>query len=152
MGLLAVFNNPVLVASLIAWAIAQTGKLPFEYARTRRWNWSLLLRAGGMPSSHSASVTAVAHGIGLTEGFDSPLFALAMIFAIVVVYDAAGIRRQAGRHAEIINAIVRDTMEGHPLRRQRRLRVVLGHSPVEALVGMLLGLGVAQIVVSAWGS
>lgn len=150
MPVLAVFSNAVLVASLIAWAIAQMGKLPIEYVRTRRWNWSLLLRAGGMPSSHSASVTAVAHGIGLTAGFDSPLFALALIFAIVVVYDATGIRRQAGRHAEIINAIVRDTMEGHPLRRQSRLRVVLGHSPLEALVGMLLGLGVAQLVVSMW--
>jgi acid phosphatase family membrane protein YuiD len=147
MRLTEIIHNSVLIASLVAWAIAQSGKLPIEYARTRNWNWSLLLRAGGMPSSHSASVTAIAHGIGLTQGFDSPLFALAAVFAIVVIYDATGIRRQAGRHAEIINAIVRDMMEGHPLRRQRHLRVVLGHSPLEALVGMLVGLISAQFIV-----
>jgi acid phosphatase family membrane protein YuiD len=142
-----IIHNSVLIASFVAWALAQAGKLPIEYVRTRHWNWSLLLRAGGMPSSHSATVTAVAYGIGLTQGYDSPLFALAVVFAVVVIYDATGIRRQAGRHAEIINAIVRDMMEGHPLRTQRRLRVVLGHSPLEALVGMLLGLATAQVIV-----
>lgn len=149
MHLTDIIHNSVLIASLVAWGLAQAGKLPIEYGRSRHWNWSLLLRAGGMPSSHSASVTAVAHGIGLTQGFDSPLFALAVVFAVVVVYDATGIRRQAGRHAEVINAIVRDMMEGHPLRRQRHLRVVLGHSPLEALVGMLVGLITAQIIVGS---
>ncbi len=141
----AVIHNQALIAALTAWALAQVAKLPIEYALTRRWNWSLLLRAGGMPSSHSALVTAAAHGIGLTTGFDAPAFALAVVVAMVVIYDATGIRRQAGRHAEIINAMVRDLVEGHPLR-QEQLREVLGHSPLEALVGALLGIVVAQLL------
>ncbi len=102
-----------------------------------------------MPSSHSALVTAAAHGIGLAAGFDTALFALAVVIAMIVIYDATGIRRQAGRHAEIINTILRDLLEGHPFT-QERLREVLGHSPLEAFIGMILGLVVAQIVVPLW--
>lgn len=149
MNPLAVFQNQVAVASLSAWGLAQILKLPIEYARTRRWNWALLLRAGGMPSSHSALVTAVAHSTALVAGYDAPAFALAVALAMIVIYDATGIRRQAGKHAEIINAMVEDLVEGHPLR-QEQLREVLGHSPMEALVGVLLGLVVAQLVVMFW--
>jgi acid phosphatase family membrane protein YuiD len=145
-NLQALFDNRVLIATLVAWALAQTIKLPIEYLRTRRWNWSLLLRAGGMPSSHSTLVTAAAHAIGLTAGFSSPVFAIAVVIAMVVIYDATGIRRQAGRHAEIINAMVQDLVEGHPLR-QEQLREVLGHSPFEALMGVVLGVSVAQAVI-----
>ncbi len=144
-----ILNNTVLIGGLFAWAIAQIVKLPLDYIRNRRWDWSLLLRAGGMPSSHSALVTAVAHGIGLTEGYNSPLFGLGVAMAMIVIYDATGIRRQAGRHAEIINALVQDLFEGHALR-QEQLREVLGHSPIEAFVGMVLGLLVAQTVNSFW--
>lgn len=121
-------------------------KLPLEYLRTRRWNWSLLLRAGGMPSSHSALVAATTHGIGLVAGFDTPLFALSVAFAMIVIYDATGIRRQAGRHAERINAIMRDLLDGQPLRHGVELREVLGHSPGEAVAGLLLGMGIAQLM------
>jgi acid phosphatase family membrane protein YuiD len=148
-SLLRLFDNRALIGCLIAWGLAQALKLPIEYARTRRWNWSLLLRAGGMPSSHSALVSAAAHGIGLTAGFNSPIFALAIVVAMVVIYDATGIRRQAGRHAEIINAMVRDLVEGHPLR-QEQLREVLGHSPFEAIVGLALGILVAQLTIMLW--
>lgn len=149
MPILGVFQNRALVACLIAWALAQGLKLPIEYALTRRWNWSLLLSAGGMPSSHSALVSAAAHAIGLTAGFNTPVFALSIVLAMVVIYDATGIRRQAGRHAEIINAIVRDLVEGHPLR-QEQLREVLGHSPLEAIVGLILGISVAQLTLILW--
>jgi acid phosphatase family membrane protein YuiD len=144
--ILSVLQNHVLIAAVVAWGMAQIIKLPVEYASTRVWNWSLLLRAGGMPSSHAALVTAAAHGIGLTLGFGSTLYALAVVLAAIVIYDATGIRRQAGRHAEIINAMIQDLVEGHPLH-QERLMEVLGHSPFQALVGMLLGLVVAQLLV-----
>lgn len=146
MDVLAVFDNRVLIAALTAWGLAQALKLPIEYASTRKVNWALLLRPGGMPSSHSALVTGVAHAIGLTAGFDTAAFALAVVMAMVVIYDATGIRRQAGRHAEIINTMVRDLVEGHPLR-QEQLREVLGHSPFEALVGALFGIAVAQVTI-----
>jgi hypothetical protein len=131
---------------LIAWSLAQGAKLPIEYVRFRRWNWSLLLSTGGMPSSHTTLVTAIAHGTGMVQGFDSPAFAVAVALAMVVMYDATGIRRQAGLHAEMINAMVQDLMEGHPLK-QEKLAEVLGHSPAEAFVGLILGLVVSTITV-----
>lgn len=146
MRLLAIFDNAVLGAALTAWFLAQVFKLPVEYLRSRRWNWSLLLRAGGMPSSHSALVAGLAHSVGLVLGYDSGLFAASLVLAVVVVYDAAGIRRQAGRHAEIINAIVQDLIEERHLRPEK-LREVLGHSPLEAAVGVLFGVIVAHVFI-----
>lgn len=142
--MIRIFANPVLIAALASWSLAQIIKIPLEYLQTRRWNWALLLRAGGMPSSHSALVAAAAHSIGLHAGFDSPVFALSFALAMIVIYDATGIRRQAGKHAEIINTMIKDLVEGHPLR-EEQLREVLGHTPLEALGGTLLGILVAQL-------
>jgi acid phosphatase family membrane protein YuiD len=136
--------NHVLISALIAWSLAQILKIPIHYLQTRERDWSLLFRAGGMPSSHSALVSATAHGIGLSLGFNSPLFALAVAFAMVVIYDATGIRRQAGRHATIINAIVNDFLEGHPEHGSEKLKEVLGHSPAEAAAGVIMGIGLTQ--------
>lgn len=144
-----IFINHVLIIALTAWSLAQIVKVPLEYLHTRKWNWALLFRAGGMPSSHSALVTAVTHGIGLIYGFDTPAYALAFVTAMVVIYDATGIRRQAGKHAEIINAMINDLASGHPLR-EEQLREVLGHTPMEALGGVLWGLGIAQIMFMIW--
>ena len=144
-------QNSVLAAALSAWLLAQIFKLPLQYLREGEWDWTVLVRPGGMPSSHSALITAGAHGVGLTVGFDSPIFALGVVIAMIVIYDATGVRRQAGRHAEIINRMIRDLFEGHQLS-QEQLREVLGHSPVEALVGLLLGLSVAQIIVPLFES
>lgn len=149
MFLKELFNNQSLVGALIGWTIAQTIKVPLEYLRTRRWNWVLLFRTGGMPSSHSALVTGVAHGIGLREGFDSAAFAIAATVAIVVIYDATGIRRQAGKHASLINAMIQDLASGHPLK-QELLREVLGHTPLEAIWGVILGFVVAQLTWMFW--
>jgi hypothetical protein len=138
-------NNRVLEAALTAWAIAQIIKVPYEYLQSRRWNWVLLLRAGGMPSSHSALVIGLAHSIGLYEGFYTSLFALAVILAMVVVYDATGIRRQAGIHAAVINTMIEDLASGHPLKGEQ-LREVLGHTPMEAVAGVALGIVTAQVM------
>jgi acid phosphatase family membrane protein YuiD len=138
-------SNMPLIAALVAWGLAQIIKVPLEFIRNKRWDWTLPLRAGGMPSSHSALVTACAHSIGLLQGFETPLFALAAVFAMVVIYDATGIRRQAGKHAEIINTMIRDLAHGHPLQ-EEQLREVLGHTPLEALSGTIFGLLIAQIL------
>ncbi len=143
------FLNPALIAAVTAWAIAQIVKVPLDYRYTRTWNWSLLLRAGGMPSSHSAIVAGVTHAIGLYSGFDTPLFALAFVLSMIVIYDATGIRRQAGKHAQIINQMITDLATGHPLK-QEQLREVLGHTPLEAVAGTLLGLAVAQVTWWLW--
>lgn len=143
-----VFTNIVLWTALGAWAAAQTLKVPIHFLRARRWDWSLLLRAGGMPSSHSALVAAVAHGVGLFHGFDTPLFAVAVVLAVIVIYDATGVRRQAGKHAERINAIIEDLASGKPHwhETQEQLREVLGHTPMEAIGGTALGLVTAHLV------
>ncbi len=140
----ALLSNTVLIAALIAWSIAQVIKLPLHYLLKHEWDWSLLMSAGGMPSSHSALVVAVTHAIGLTQGFGSPLFALAIVVAMIVLYDATGVRRQAGEHARVINAIVSDLVAGHPLK-EEQLKELLGHTPGEVLAGATLGLVVAQI-------
>lgn len=144
MNLGQLFSNHVLIAALTAWGLAQILKIPVHYLRVGERDWSLLFRAGGMPSSHAALVSATTHGIGLAQGFNSPLFALAVAFAMIVIYDATGIRRQAGRHATIINTIVNDFLEGHPEHGSEKLKEVLGHSPAEAATGILMGIGLAQ--------
>jgi acid phosphatase family membrane protein YuiD len=145
MDLLAVFSNPVLIAGFISWGLAQLIKVPWNYFSSGKWDWVLLLRAGGMPSSHSALVASVAHAIGLFVGFASPSFALALTVAIIVIYDATGIRRQAGMHAEFINRIIKDRLLGK-VTQDHLLREMLGHTPVEAFAGTLLGIAVAQLV------
>lgn len=95
MPFIDVIRNPVLISSLVASFLAQILKLPLEYLRTKKWDWSLMLSTGGMPSSHSAMVTAAAAGVGHYMGFDTPAFGLAFALAAVVIYDATNIRRQA---------------------------------------------------------
>ncbi len=140
-----ILSNEVFLSGIIGWTIAQAIKVPYKYIRQKQWDWSLLLRSGGMPSSHSALVAGVAHAAGLFAGFDSPVFGIALALAMIVIYDATGIRRQAGKHAKIINTMIDDLATGHPLKGEELLEV-LGHSPLEALVGTLLGIAAAQIL------
>ena len=149
MNLLAIFSNPILIAGFISWGLAQLIKVPLNYFSSGKWDWVLLLRAGGMPSSHSALVASVAHAAGLFVGFASPVFALAVTLAVIVIYDATGIRRQAGKHAEYINRIIRDRLKGVD-NREHQLREMLGHTPLEALAGTLLGIAVAQAIWLLW--
>jgi acid phosphatase family membrane protein YuiD len=139
---MSIFHNYVLISALVAWGIAQILKIPVEYIQTHRWNWALLVQPGGMPSSHSALIVSITHGIGLSVGFGTPLFALAFAISMIVIYDATGIRRQAGKHAELINAMINDLASGNPLK-EEQLREVLGHTPLEAS-GYPAGLIVAN--------
>jgi len=136
--------NPILLAALTAWFIAQVLKVLIEFIMLKRWNWALLFQAGGMPSSHSAMVSAMALSIGLYMGFDLPVFAVASILAMIVIYDATGIRREAGRQAVLINTIIEEIAKGK-LSQHKRLKEVLGHTPGEAILGTLLGLGISTI-------
>ncbi len=149
MDQLGILSNPVLIAGFASWVLAQLIKVPWNYLSTGKWDWVLLLRAGSIPSSHSALVASIAHATGLFVGFASPLFALALTLAAIVIYDATGIRRQAGKHAEIINRIVRDTVKGKRTN-EKQLKEVLGHTPLEALAGTLLGIVVAQLIWLIW--
>ena len=147
--ILELLTNRVFICAMLAWIIGQAVKVPLEYRQTHKLNWSLLLSTGGMPSSHTAMVTATALSIGLYYGFDSPLFALALVVASVVSYDATGIRRQAGLQAEKINQIIEEAFSGHPLN-EKQLTEMLGHSPLEVIGGLLLGIVIAVITRLLW--
>ncbi|MGE5248597.1 MAG: divergent PAP2 family protein [Bacteroidota bacterium] len=150
MRLEAILQNKVLISAFIAWMLAQLLKVPFEYLRSGRWNWALLLYAGGMPSSHSALMVGTTHAIGLHYGFDSPIFALALAMSMIVIYDAAGVRRQAGIHAERINYLFDELMKGH-MWSDKELREVIGHTPLEVVGGVLLGIAASTVFWMIWG-
>ena len=145
----AILDNPVLWTAMIAWFLTQTLKIPIDFLQTRHWNWTLFFAAGGMPSSHSALVISTAVATGLHAGFDTPAFALAVAVAMVVVYDATGVRRQAGIQAKKINVMVEELLKGHPIS-QEHLRELILHTPVEAIVGSLLGMVIAVIFWFNW--
>ena len=149
MNVLAVFQNHVLVAGLASWLAAQIIKVPLNYFQTGRWNWVLFFTTGGMPSSHSSLMTATTLAIGLYHWFDNPIFALGVAITMIVVYDAGGIRQQAGIHAQRINVLFDELLHGHPIN-QKDLREVLGHTPLEVVGGILLGLVVASVQWLIW--
>ena len=130
---------PELTALFFAVIVASLLKLPFNYLINREWNWSLVFGTGGMPSSHSALITSTTLAIGLFHGFDQPVFALAVAMSMIVIYDAGGVRRQAGIHAERINMIIKEIFEGRPVE-QKDLKEMLGHTPVEVAGGVITGV------------
>jgi uncharacterized protein len=140
----ALTGNPVLFIGIFAWALAQFIKVPIFYIMYRRVHWGLWFSSGGMPSSHSALVTSVMLAIGLFDGFNTSLFAISFTLAMIVVYDAAGVRREAGRHAEKINILINELFSGHPIS-EKQLKEVIGHTPAQVIAGVILGLSSALI-------
>ncbi len=135
-------HNQVVIAAVLAWVIGQFLKFPLDYMLNKRWNWGIMFSAGGLPSSHSSLVTAVTLTIGLREGFDSAIFALSASIAMIVIYDAAGVRRQAGIHAERINEIMKNFFESGQLP-EKELKEMLGHTPFEVVTGIILGVAIS---------
>ena len=134
-----ILRNDVLIVSFLAWTLAQLSKLLIILLRERRLDLSYLARAGGMPSSHSAVVVALATRVGIASGVGSDAFALAIVFAGVVLYDAAGIRRAVSIQARILNRMLEEVIEYQRFS-EKRLLELLGHTPFEVFVGLLLGL------------
>jgi acid phosphatase family membrane protein YuiD len=115
-----------------------------EYFASGRWNLRRFVQTGGMPSSHAASVCALSTSVGLKEGFTSILFGVTLFFSLIVMYDAAGLRRAAGRHARILNRLIDEHFQ-HPEADTQRLMELLGHTPFEVLIGGLLGVASALL-------
>ena len=134
-----------LLAPVVAWAIAQAAKVILTSMRQRRLNLRVLAETGGMPSSHAAIVMGMTTAVGKYAHVTSAAFAIALIFSFVVMYDAAGLRRAAGRQAAILNRLVEDLVHMRGMQEQR-LRELLGHTPVEVLVGAMLGIVVGLIL------
>lgn len=143
--LCSLFHNYVLIAAILSWIIGQFLKAPLDYVLNKRWSWGIILSPGGMPSSHSALITSVTLAIGLQEGFGSPLFALAFAISMIVIYDAAGVRRQAGIHAERINKMMKSFFEGTGIP-EKELKEVLGHTPFEVITGVILGIIISVVI------
>ncbi len=139
-----VFENHILIVSMVAWATAQILKVLVILLRERRLDLWRLVSAGGMPSSHSALVAALATSVAIADGVKSSTFALAVVFAAVVMYDAAGIRQAVSIQARILNRML-DEYFKHQRWNEERLRELLGHTRVEVLVGASLGILVALL-------
>ncbi|CAA2965354.1 uncharacterized protein LOC111409923 isoform X3 [Olea europaea var. sylvestris] len=136
--------NPTFVSGLFAWAIAQSMKVFLNFCVERKWDFRIMCSSGGMPSSHSAMCTALTTSVAICHGVADSLFPVCLGFSLIVMYDAIGVRRHAGMQAEVLNLIVEDLFQGHPVS-QRKLKELLGHTPSQVLAGALLGIVVAWI-------
>ncbi len=134
--------NRVAQATFVAWIVAQILKVIVELVWKRKLNLRLLTSAGGMPSSHSAMVCGLSTAIGMHDGVSSSLFAMSLVLASVVMYDATGVRRAAGIQASILNQIIDELFQGHPIS-ETHLRELIGHTPVQVVVGAFLGILIA---------
>lgn len=128
-----------LYVPILMWIGIQTFKVIYDLVKTKKFNFKRILGAGGMPSSHSAVVTSLATLVGKNEGITSPIFAVAVIFAFVVMYDAAGVRRAAGKQAKLLNKLV-ETPGLSGVQVGEKLVEVLGHTPTQVIVGAAIGV------------
>nr|WP_246046301.1 divergent PAP2 family protein [Thermosporothrix hazakensis] len=139
------FDNRVLWAAVLAWAIAQISKTIYEVIRERRLLLGRLVSSGGMPSSHSALVTGLATATARIVGIGSPEFAIAAVLAGIVMYDAAGVRRAVSIQARILNQMIDEAFQGRPFA-EKRLRELIGHTPFQVFVGGLLGVCIGLLM------
>lgn len=137
-------QNKIFITVVVAWFIAQCAKVFLGIITEKRFNFKWFVDTGGMPSSHAATVAALATAIGLKYGVSSSIFAMTLVFAWIILMDAQGFRRSAGKQAEILNLILDDIYWKKKIK-EDRLKELLGHTPVEVLVGALIGILVAII-------
>lgn len=141
----SLLHNDIMWSAGMAWFVAQTLKVIITLVFERRLNFRRFVGAGGMPSAHSAFVSALATAVGIKTGWNSTISAVALVLALVVMYDAAGVRYAVGKQAEVLNRIIDDLYKGGTVQ-QGRLKELLGHTPKEVIVGALLGILVARLM------
>ena len=133
----------MLTTCIIAWFAAQLIKVITTLIKDKKLDFSRLVGAGGMPSSHSSFVTSLAAGVGFEKGFAGTEFAISAVLALIVMYDAAGVRRAAGQQAKILNKLVEEWGKADFTATDKRLKELLGHTPKEVFAGAVLGIAVA---------
>ena len=139
-------NNNVLIAPLLSWAVAQLCKVILFLLEKRKLELRYLVSSGGMPSSHSALVAGLATAVALVEGVGSVTFGISVVLAFIVMYDAATVRHSVGQQAVILNRVLKEIQERRPVKvLGRELKELIGHSPLEVLVGGFLGIGIAWL-------
>lgn len=137
-------GNYVFVVGFWGWFMAQFLKIFTKWYKTGRFSLRAFVDSGGMPSSHSALCSAVTTAVAIQQGLGSTLFAICTCFSVIVMYDAMGVRRHAGLQAEVLNAVVEDLLEGHPVS-ERKLKEVLGHTPRQVIAGAVLGITIGLL-------
>lgn len=137
--------SPVLLIAVTAWAVAQGLKLLIATAVYRKFDITYLTTGGGMPSSHSALVCGAAVSCGMSAGFDSAVFAISVVMAFIVMYDAAHVRRETGEQAKVLNYILHNWEQFKPENFERDLKELIGHTPLQGAVGSVLGIVVGLV-------
>lgn len=141
---ISILSNKYIYVPLILWFLIQTFKVIYDLVKLKKFDYKRIMGAGGMPSSHSAVSVSLATLIGKYEGVNTSTFALAVVFAFIVMYDAAGVRRAAGKQARLLNKII-ETPGLSSIEVQERLVEVLGHTPIQVIVGAAIGVIVGLI-------
>ncbi len=141
-----IFFNKFFFVAFIAWLIAQVAKVILTLIIEKELNLYRLVGSGGMPSSHSSFVMGLTASLGLEYGWESPYFAMALVFSLVVMYDASGVRRAVGKQAIILNTMIADVYK-HRHIEQEKLKELVGHTPYEVIVGAVLGIVVANLMI-----
>lgn len=139
------WGNSVLWTAVIGWAAAQILKVILTLVVYKKLDFTRITGSGGMPSSHSSFVVALTTSIGFTQGFDSAMFAICAVVSFVIMYDAAGIRRSAGQQAAILNKLVETWGKEDKSLTEKKLKELLGHTPVEVFAGAILGIIIAIV-------
>lgn len=138
--ILEIFLNRSLLCAISAWFLAQAIKIPTYYIVEKKWDWHRFFGSGGMPSSHTAMVVAMALSVGFIDGFSTPEFTLSFVLAAIVMYDATGVRRETGRQGQVINEILQHVLvDGKPIT-DSELKELVGHSPFEVMGGVVVGV------------
>jgi acid phosphatase family membrane protein YuiD len=145
--LIGIFRSPCIWSAAAAWTVAQFTKMLCGFYRTRRLDFSYLASTGGMPSAHSALASGLAVSVGLLSGWKTPLFAVALCFAMVTMFDASTVRRAAGLQARLLNQILDELFKEHHLS-EKKLAELLGHTRIEVFMGMVIGILSAMLIVS----
>lgn len=138
-------HNRIFLITLTVWILAQATKVIGGYFKEKRFNFRWFIGTGGMPSSHAAGASALATCIGLDQGFDSAIFAIAASFAMVTMFDAQGVRRATGLQATILNKMMEDIYWKGQIE-EKRLKELVGHTPIQVLAGFLFGIFCAVIL------
>ncbi len=140
-----IIKNKIFITTIIAWILAQTMKVTIGVISQRRFDFRWFIGTGGLPSSHAAGASCLATAVGLEYGFGGVYFALAASFAIVVMFDAQGVRRASGKQARVLNKIMEDIYWQGKIK-ENRLRELIGHTPLEVIAGFLLGVLIAVLM------
>lgn len=141
------FQKKIFICAFLGWFVAQAIKIIINSVREKRFDFKWVVGTGGMPSAHSAGVMALATAVGIQEGFDSTIFIVILIVALVIAFDAQGVRRATGRQAEILNKILDDIYWRRKIQ-EDRLKELIGHTPFEVIVGSIVGIVIAILVMS----